>query len=175
MVWAIGFRADWSWLGELGVLRRRAATRSTTAARRRCPGFYFLGLPWLHTWGSGRFAAIARDAEHVAEQVVTASQRSPRGALSGHRVLCLTPMASVTMAAVAAHFGRDLERTLAKLPGIVEDARGRGIDLLVLPDATLGGYLLDLRHPVDEGDGIPHAGRDRRPRGGGDRRRSPAT
>ncbi|PTT15979.1 carbon-nitrogen hydrolase family protein [Microbacterium sp. HMWF026] len=66
-------------------------------------------------------------------------------------------MASVTMAAVAAHFGRDVERTLAKLPGIVEDARGRGVDLLVLPDATIGGYLLDLHHPVEEGDGIPHS------------------
>ncbi|MDT0116444.1 carbon-nitrogen hydrolase family protein [Microbacterium sp. PRF11] len=66
-------------------------------------------------------------------------------------------MASVTMAAVAAHFGRDVERTLAKLPGIVDDARGRGVDLLVLPDATIGGYLLDLHHPVDERDGIPRA------------------
>lgn len=61
------------------------------------------------------------------------------------------------MAAVAAHFGRDVERTLAKLPGIVEDARGRGVDLLVLPDATIGGYLLDLHHPVSEGDGIPYS------------------
>ena len=33
------------------------------------PGFHFLGLPWLHTWGSGRFHAIARDAEHVASLV----------------------------------------------------------------------------------------------------------
>ncbi len=29
-----------------------------------------LGLPWLHTWGSGRFAGIARDAEHLGEHVV---------------------------------------------------------------------------------------------------------
>lgn len=61
------------------------------------------------------------------------------------------------MAAVAAHFGRDIDRTLAKLPGIVGDARERGVDLLVLPDATIGGYLLDLHHPVDESDGIPHS------------------
>ncbi|MDQ1129200.1 carbon-nitrogen hydrolase family protein [Microbacterium sp. SORGH_AS_0888] len=66
-------------------------------------------------------------------------------------------MGSVTMAAVAAHFGRDIERTLAKLPGIVNDAREHGADLLVLPDATLGGYLLDLHHPVDDGDSIPHS------------------
>jgi len=33
------------------------------------PGLYFLGLPWLHTWGSGRFSGIARDALHVAEHI----------------------------------------------------------------------------------------------------------
>lgn len=49
--------------------------------------------------------------------------------------------------AVAAHFGRDLGRALMKIEGIVADARAAGVDLLVLPDATLGGYLSDLRHP----------------------------
>jgi predicted amidohydrolase len=61
------------------------------------------------------------------------------------------------MAAVAAHFGRDVQRTLTKLPGIVEQARERGVDLLVLPDATIGGYLLDLHHPAATEDGIPGA------------------
>jgi predicted amidohydrolase len=56
-------------------------------------------------------------------------------------------MAEITMGAVAAHFGRDVDRTLAKLPGMVEQARTRGVDLLVLPDATVGGYLFDLVHP----------------------------
>ena len=51
------------------------------------------------------------------------------------------------LGAVAAHFGRDLGRALAKVEGIIGDARGAGVDLLVLPDATLGGYLSDLRHP----------------------------
>jgi predicted amidohydrolase len=49
--------------------------------------------------------------------------------------------------AVAAHFGRDIQRALAKVEGIVEDARAAGVGLLVLPDATLGGYLSDLRRP----------------------------
>jgi predicted amidohydrolase len=66
-------------------------------------------------------------------------------------------MSSVTMAAVAAHFGRDVNRTLAKLPGIVEQARAQSVDLLVLPDATIGGYLLDLHHPAEDDDGLPHA------------------
>lgn len=53
----------------------------------------------------------------------------------------------VRIGAVAAHFGRDLERALAKMEGIVADARAGGVDLLVFPDATLGGYLADLRSP----------------------------
>ncbi|NQX11845.1 carbon-nitrogen hydrolase family protein [Microbacteriaceae bacterium VKM Ac-2855] len=59
-------------------------------------------------------------------------------------------MTSITMAAVAAHFGRDIDRTLAKLPGMLAQATERGIDLLVLPDATVGGYLLDMVHPSEE-------------------------
>lgn len=66
-------------------------------------------------------------------------------------------MSSLTMGAVAAHFGRDVGRTLVKLPGILEHARTAGVELLVLPDATIGGYLLDLHHPADSADGIPPA------------------
>lgn len=56
-------------------------------------------------------------------------------------------MSSTKIAAAAAHFGQDLERSLAKAEAIIDDAHQRGVNLLVLPDATLGGYLLDLRHP----------------------------
>jgi predicted amidohydrolase len=55
----------------------------------------------------------------------------------------------VTIGAVAAHFGRDLERAVAKVVGIIADARAAGCDVLVLPDGTLGGYLDDLRAPAD--------------------------
>lgn len=56
----------------------------------------------------------------------------------------------VTLGAVAAHFGRDVDRALVKVEGIIADARARGVDLLVLPDATLGGYLTDLAEPDEE-------------------------
>lgn len=61
------------------------------------------------------------------------------------------------MGAVAAHFGRDVDRTLAKLPALVEHARDRGVDLLVLPDATVGGYLHDLYDPATAGAPLPPA------------------
>ncbi|GAA0311156.1 carbon-nitrogen hydrolase family protein [Kineococcus aurantiacus] len=57
----------------------------------------------------------------------------------------------VRVAAVAAHFGRDLDRGLAKVLGIVAEARASGTDLLVLPHAALGGYLADLADPAAHG------------------------
>jgi putative flavoprotein involved in K+ transport len=33
------------------------------------PGLFFLGLPWLHTWGSGRFSGVKTDAEHLLAQM----------------------------------------------------------------------------------------------------------
>ncbi|MVU78418.1 MSMEG_0569 family flavin-dependent oxidoreductase [Nocardia sp. ET3-3] len=67
VVWSVGFRTDYRWL-HVGVFDGEGHpchNRGVTAV----PGLYFLGLPWLHTWGSGRFAAIARDAEYVAERI----------------------------------------------------------------------------------------------------------
>jgi putative flavoprotein involved in K+ transport len=67
IVWCIGFRADYSWI-DLPVFNGRgqpAHVRGVTAM----PGLYFLGLPWLYTWGSGRFSGVARDAKHVADQI----------------------------------------------------------------------------------------------------------
>jgi predicted amidohydrolase len=51
------------------------------------------------------------------------------------------------IAAMAAHFGRDIARSMEKLGGIIERLRHEEIDLLVLPDATLGGYIGSLSHP----------------------------
>ena len=59
-------------------------------------------------------------------------------------------MSTVRIAAASAHFGRDLEFDLARIGKLISDARAEGAGLLVLPDAALGGYLADLRHPDPE-------------------------
>jgi len=67
IVWAIGYRPDYRWIGA-GVFDgagRPVHTRGVTSG----PGLYVLGVPWLHTWGSGRFLGIARDAEHLAGRI----------------------------------------------------------------------------------------------------------
>ena len=69
IVWCIGFAPDFGWL-DVPVFNGRGNpghVRGVTAH----PGLYFLGLPWLHTWGSGRFSGIARDAEYLARQIET--------------------------------------------------------------------------------------------------------
>ncbi len=64
-------------------------------------------------------------------------------------------MAMVTLGALAGHFGRDVERCVDKAVGIIESARADGVDLLVFPDAALGGYIGDLRNPAQ--DDLPPA------------------
>lgn len=74
VVWSIGYRADYRWV-RVGVFDGQGHPthlRGVTAAA----GLYFLGLPWLHTWGSGRFAAIARDADHLARHIAERAESS---------------------------------------------------------------------------------------------------
>ena len=65
IVWATGFTADWSYVrlpifdGSGYPVNRRGVTS--------VPGVFVLGLPWLWTWGSGRFLSVGRDAESVVQ------------------------------------------------------------------------------------------------------------
>ena len=67
VIWCIGFSPEFTWVdasvfnGKGDPVHHRGVTSH--------PGLYFLGLPWLHTWGSGRFSGVARDALYLAEQI----------------------------------------------------------------------------------------------------------
>ncbi|PDS76967.1 MSMEG_0569 family flavin-dependent oxidoreductase [Rhizobium sp. L43] len=63
VIWATGFSPDWSFVG-LPIFDGNAYPvhrRGVTVV----DGVYVLGLPWLWTWGSGRFLSVGKDAEHV--------------------------------------------------------------------------------------------------------------
>jgi putative flavoprotein involved in K+ transport len=67
VVWCTGFRSDYGWIevpifdGRGYPVHRRGVTASD--------GLYFIGLPWLHTWGSGRFSGVASDAAYLGDQI----------------------------------------------------------------------------------------------------------
>ena len=67
VVWASGYIRDYAWI-DLPLFTGSgypAHTRGVTNVE----GVYFLGLPWLHTWGSGRFSGVARDAAFLADRI----------------------------------------------------------------------------------------------------------
>lgn len=68
VIWCIGFRTNFRWI-DLPVFDGRGAPRHVRGVTEE-EGLYFLGLPWLHSWGSGRFSGVARDAAHLVERIV---------------------------------------------------------------------------------------------------------
>jgi putative flavoprotein involved in K+ transport len=67
IVWSTGFASNFRWI-ELPAFDGKGYPtheRGITSVA----GLYFLGLPWLYTWGSGRFSGIARDAEFLGESI----------------------------------------------------------------------------------------------------------
>ncbi|GLR71229.1 MSMEG_0569 family flavin-dependent oxidoreductase [Agaribacter marinus] len=67
VLWCIGFRPNFSWLdapifnGNGYPQHERGVTPLND--------LFFIGLPWLHTWGSGRFSGIAKDAEYIVKHI----------------------------------------------------------------------------------------------------------
>jgi putative flavoprotein involved in K+ transport len=67
VVWASGFRSDYSWL-EIPELWDGAHI-DHTRGRTSTPGLWFIGLPWQHTRGSALLGFVGEDAAWVASGV----------------------------------------------------------------------------------------------------------
>ena len=67
VIWCIGFAPDFRWLNAPVFTGRGHPVHEQGVTR--VPGLYFVGLPWLHTWGSGRFSGVARDAAFLADRI----------------------------------------------------------------------------------------------------------
>lgn len=67
IIWCIGFRPDYSWI-DLDIFQSNGYPmhdRGITVDSDVC----FIGLPWLNTWGSGRFMDVAKDAEYIVDHI----------------------------------------------------------------------------------------------------------
>ncbi len=65
IIWCIGFRPEFSWL-DAPVFNGQGHPKHERGVTVQ-PGLYFIGLPWLHTWGSGRFSGVRQDAEYLCD------------------------------------------------------------------------------------------------------------
>jgi putative flavoprotein involved in K+ transport len=78
VVWATGYRPDYSWIDIPGVVSdgRALHRRGVTDV----PGLYFVGLSWQFTRGSALLGFVADDAAYLADQIAigaAAERQSP--------------------------------------------------------------------------------------------------
>jgi putative flavoprotein involved in K+ transport len=69
VVWSTGFNMRFEWINlpafeDSGHPKQKRGVTDVS-------GLYFLGLNWMHTWGSGRFYQVGRDAEYLSEVIMT--------------------------------------------------------------------------------------------------------
>ncbi|MBP0030455.1 MSMEG_0569 family flavin-dependent oxidoreductase [Roseofilum sp. Guam] len=72
VIWCTGYTSNYEWI-EMPIFDGKGYPghdRGITSVS----GLYFLGLPWLYTWGSGRFSGIARDATYLANHIASTQQ-----------------------------------------------------------------------------------------------------
>ena len=72
VVWATGYRADYTWI-KLPILDQRGEARHRRGVTG-VPGLYFLGLTWQHTRGSALLGWVKEDAEFIADQITRSTQ-----------------------------------------------------------------------------------------------------
>jgi putative flavoprotein involved in K+ transport len=68
VVWCTGYDYDLGWMDPtvLDAAGAPEQVRGVTSA----PGLYFLGLHWMHTFGSGLFSGVSDDAAVLADHIV---------------------------------------------------------------------------------------------------------
>jgi putative flavoprotein involved in K+ transport len=79
VIWATGYRPDYSWVklpifDDEGRLRHRRGVTDV-------PGLYFLGLTWQYTRGSALIGWVRDDAEFIAEQIAAHQASKPAEAV----------------------------------------------------------------------------------------------
>ncbi|MCB2127719.1 MAG: NAD(P)-binding domain-containing protein [Rhodobacteraceae bacterium] len=79
IIWATGFRQDFSWM-KVDAFDERGAPRHQRGVSVE-PGIYFLGLPWQSRRGSTFIWGVWHDAKHIADQIaiqqIYSSYRGP--------------------------------------------------------------------------------------------------
>lgn len=73
VVWATGYKPDFSWV-QLPVFGEDGYPRHHRGVVSAAPGFYFVGLPFQHTFLSAVVGGVGKDARYVAEHLARGAQ-----------------------------------------------------------------------------------------------------
>ncbi|MCE2029392.1 MSMEG_0569 family flavin-dependent oxidoreductase [Sessilibacter corallicola] len=73
IIWCIGFKPGFEWLNA-PVFNGQGHPQHDRGITSE-PGLYFIGLPWLYTWGSGRFSGVKNDAQYLIEFIADYQKR----------------------------------------------------------------------------------------------------
>jgi putative flavoprotein involved in K+ transport len=74
VVWSTGFAYDFSWI-RIPVAADDGLPTHQRGVVPSEPGLYFVGLPFLHSLTSALVGGVGRDAEYVAEHIMSRSQQ----------------------------------------------------------------------------------------------------
>lgn len=74
VVWSTGFNMRFEWIN-LPVFQENGHPQQKRGITE-VEGLYFIGLNWMHTWGSGRFYQVGRDAEYLSEVMAKVEQKA---------------------------------------------------------------------------------------------------
>ncbi len=67
VVWSTGYAYDFGWI-QVPIFNNLGAPVQERGVSA-CPGLYFLGLHWMHTFKSGVIFGVGDDAAHIAEHI----------------------------------------------------------------------------------------------------------
>jgi len=88
VIWSTGYHTDFSWI-ELSAFNGKGYPGHERGVSATTEGLYFIGLPWLYTWGSARFSGIARDATYLADCIALKSKILPRRSIDSVNTMAL--------------------------------------------------------------------------------------
>ncbi|MFD2655475.1 flavin-containing monooxygenase [Gracilibacillus thailandensis] len=74
IIWATGFKPDYSWLNVSGVLDGKGKPIHNRGITNM-EGLYFLGLPWLYRRGSALLQGVGYDAKYLVKHIQNNNER----------------------------------------------------------------------------------------------------
>jgi putative flavoprotein involved in K+ transport len=81
IVWSSGFYPGFDWI-DLPVFDEKGVPKHRSGVVESQPGFYFVGLPFLHAMSSSMIHGVGRDARRIAAEV-EARRQAPRAVAVG--------------------------------------------------------------------------------------------